>query len=127
MAMALSPDDILGLDSVFAPDDLDSAAMGGGWRYEDGRDRVGAYFLHATRPARERAEGLGELGLLGMHLTGYGCGGSTATQYGLACRELEAVDCGLRSLVSVQGSLAMFAIHRFGSEAQKEEWPPKMA
>ncbi|RAE64574.1 acyl-CoA dehydrogenase, partial [Burkholderia multivorans] len=73
------------------------------------------------------AEGLGELGVLGMHLEGYGCGGANATQYGLACPELEAIDSGLRSLVSVQGSLAMFAIHRYGSEAQKEEWLPKMA
>ena len=57
---------------------------------------------------------IGKLGLLGMHLKGYGCGGTTATAYGLVCQELEAVDCGLRSLVSVQGSLAMFAIHQLG-------------
>jgi glutaryl-CoA dehydrogenase len=69
----------------------------------------------------------GKLGLLGMHLEGYGCAGTSATAYGLACRELEAVDSGLRSFVSVQGSLAMFAIHRWGSEAQKEEWLPRMA
>src|SRR5699024_1167495 len=75
----------------------------------------------------ELAKGLGELGVLGMHLEGYGCAGSTATQYGLACRELEAVDSGLRSLVSVQGSLAMFSIHHWGSEEQKEEWLPRMA
>jgi glutaryl-CoA dehydrogenase len=70
---------------------------------------------------------LGELGLLGMHLDGYGCAGASATAYGLACLELEAGDSGLRSLVSVQGSLAMFAIHAFGSEAQKERWLPPMA
>jgi glutaryl-CoA dehydrogenase len=70
---------------------------------------------------------LGQLGLLGMHLEGYGCAGTTATAYGVACRELEAVDSGLRSFVSVQGSLAMFAIHRWGSEEQKEEWLPRMA
>jgi glutaryl-CoA dehydrogenase len=70
---------------------------------------------------------LGKLGLLGMHLDGYGCAGTSATAYGVACRELEAVDSGLRSFVSVQGSLAMFAIHRWGSEAQKEEWLPRMA
>jgi glutaryl-CoA dehydrogenase len=69
----------------------------------------------------------GKLGLLGMHLDGYGCAGTSATAYGVACRELEAVDSGLRSFVSVQGSLAMFAIHRWGSEAQKEEWLPRMA
>jgi glutaryl-CoA dehydrogenase len=70
---------------------------------------------------------LGELGLLGMHLDGYGCAGTSATAYGVACRELEAVDSGLRSFVSVQGSLAMFAIHRWGSEEQKQEWLPRMA
>ena len=70
---------------------------------------------------------LGKLGLLGMHLEGYGCAGTSATAYGVACRELEAVDSGLRSFVSVQGSLAMFAIHRWGSEAQKETWLPSMA
>jgi glutaryl-CoA dehydrogenase len=70
---------------------------------------------------------LGELGLLGMHLEGYGCAGASATAYGLACLELEAGDSGLRSFVSVQGSLAMFAIHRFGSEEQREQWLPRMA
>src|SRR5580765_6524297 len=69
----------------------------------------------------------GKLGLLGMHLDGYGCAGTSATAYGVACRELEAVDSGLRSFVSVQGSLAMFAIHRWGSEEQREEWLPRMA
>jgi glutaryl-CoA dehydrogenase len=70
---------------------------------------------------------LGELGVLGMHLEGYGCAGMSATQYGLACLELEAIDSGVRSLVSVQGSLAMYAIHRWGSEEQKQEWLPRMA
>src|SRR5918992_1422325 len=70
---------------------------------------------------------LGNLGLLGMHLDGYGCAGMSATQYGLACLELEACDSGLRSFVSVQGSLAMYAIWRFGSEEQKTEWLPRMA
>jgi glutaryl-CoA dehydrogenase len=69
----------------------------------------------------------GKLGLLGMHLEGYGCAGTSATAYGVACRELEAVDSGLRSFVSVQGSLAMYAIHRWGSDAQKDEWLPRMA
>ncbi len=62
-----------------------------------------------------------------MHLEGYGCAGASATAYGLACLELEAGDTGVRSLVSVQGSLAMFAIHRWGSEEQKQEWLPRMA
>jgi glutaryl-CoA dehydrogenase len=70
---------------------------------------------------------LGKLGLLGMHLEGYGCAGTSATAYGVACRELEAIDSGLRSFVSVQGSLAMFAIHRWGSEEQKKTWLPRMA
>jgi len=69
----------------------------------------------------------GKIGLLGMHLDGYGCAGTSATAYGVACRELEAVDSGLRSFVSVQGSLAMYAIHRWGSEEQKDEWLPRMA
>jgi glutaryl-CoA dehydrogenase len=70
---------------------------------------------------------LGKLGLLGMHLEGYGCAGLSATAYGVACRELEAVDSGLRSFVSVQGSLAMYAIHRWGTDEHKDEWLPRMA
>jgi len=70
---------------------------------------------------------LGRLGVLGMHLTGYGCAGVSSTAYGLACMELEAVDSAFRSFVSVQGSLAMYSIHRFGSEEQKNEWLPRMA
>jgi glutaryl-CoA dehydrogenase len=69
----------------------------------------------------------GELGLLGMHLEGYGCAGANAVSYGLACLELEAGDSGVRSMVSVQGSLAMFAIWKFGSEEQKTAWLPRMA
>ncbi len=69
----------------------------------------------------------GSLGLLGMHLEGYGCAGTNAVSYGLACLELEAGDSGVRSMVSVQGSLAMFAIWRFGSEEQKTSWLPRMA
>ncbi len=69
----------------------------------------------------------GSLGLLGMHLQGYGCAGTNAVSYGLACMELEAGDSGVRSMVSVQGSLAMFAIWKFGSEDQKEAWLPRMA
>ena len=87
---------------------------------------IGDWFEEARLPA-ELAPELGKLGLLGMHLTGYGCTGASATAYGLACMELEAGDSGIRSLVSVQGSLAMFAIHRWGSEEQKQEWLPRMA
>jgi len=76
---------------------------------------------------RELMPELGKLGLLGMHLTGYGCAGMGAVAYGVACRELEAADSGLRSMVSVQGSLAMFPIWKYGSHEQKEEWLPRMA
>ena len=76
---------------------------------------------------RGLAREFGSLGLLGMHLTGYGCAGMSATEYGLACLELEASDSGVRSLVSVQGSLAMYAIWRWGSEEQKQQWLPRMA
>jgi len=87
---------------------------------------VSAWYEQGTVPI-EIARGLGKLGVLGMHLEGYGCSGTTATAYGVACRELEAIDSGLRSLVSVQGSLAMFAIHRWGTEEQRELWLPRMA
>jgi glutaryl-CoA dehydrogenase len=91
------------------------------------RPHLPEWFESATVPARELARELGELGVLGMHLEGYGCAGTSATAYGLACLELEAADSGLRSLVSVQGSLAMFAIWRFGSEEHKQQWLPAMA
>ena len=91
------------------------------------RPQIADWFESGTIPARELARELGALGLLGMHLDGSGCAGTSATAYGLACLELEAGDSGVRSLVSVQGSLAMFAIHRFGSEEQKQEWLPRMA
>jgi glutaryl-CoA dehydrogenase len=81
----------------------------------------------AIDDVRGLAKELGALGLLGMHLEGYGCAGMSAVDYGLACLELEASDSGIRSLVSVQGSLAMFAIWRWGSEEQKQEWLPRMA
>ncbi|MGW0802645.1 acyl-CoA dehydrogenase family protein [Nonomuraea sp. NPDC002799] len=88
---------------------------------------VGDWFEEGVFPARELAPELGSLGLLGMHLEGYGCAGTDAVSYGVACRELEAGDSGLRSFVSVQGSLAMFPIWRYGSEEQKEEWLPRMS
>jgi glutaryl-CoA dehydrogenase len=94
------------------------------------RDRVvpnaGEWFEEARIP-RELVVELGKLGVLGMHLEGYGCAGASATAYGLACLELEAGDSGVRSLTSVQGSLAMFAIWRWGSEEQKQDWLPRMA
>jgi glutaryl-CoA dehydrogenase len=94
------------------------------------RDRVlphvADWFEAGTLP-REIAPEIGKLGLLGMHLTGYGCAGMGAVSYGVACREMEAADSGLRSLVSVQGSLCMFPIWKYGSEEQKQEWLPRMA
>jgi glutaryl-CoA dehydrogenase len=102
------------------------------------RDRVRAFVDARVRPhiadwydravfPTELVPELAELGLLGMHLQGYGCGGRSAVEYGLAAMELEAGDSGLRTFVSVQGSLAMSAIHKHGSEAQKQEWLPRMA
>lgn len=91
------------------------------------RPEIADWFESGEIPARELARELGELGVLGMHLEGYGCQGTSAVAYGLACLELEAGDSGIRSLVSVQGSLAMYAIHEFGSEEQKQEWLPRMA
>lgn len=90
------------------------------------RPNINAWFDEAVFP-REIVPEFANLGLLGMHLEGYGCAGRSAVEYGLACMELEAGDSGLRTFVSVQGSLAMSAIHKFGSEEQKEEWLPRMA
>jgi glutaryl-CoA dehydrogenase len=83
-------------------------------------------FAEARWP-REIAPELGRLGVLGMHLEGHGCAGASAVEYGLACLELEAGDSGLRTFVSVQGSLAMTAIHAWGSDEQKDRWLPPMA
>jgi len=91
------------------------------------KPNVADWFEAGTIPARDLAKEFGSLGVLGMHLEGYGCAGTNAVSYGLAAMELEAGDSGIRSLVSVQGSLAMFAIHEFGSEEQREEWLPRMA
>lgn len=91
------------------------------------KPHVATWFEDGELPARDLARELGELGVLGMHLDGFGCAGTSAVSYGLACLELEAGDSGIRSLVSVQGSLAMYAIHAFGSQEQKEQWLPRMA
>ena len=117
---------ILDLDLLLTPDEL---AVRDTVRAL-GRDKllpdVATWFEDGILPS-EVAPLLGSHGLFGMHLEGYGCAGMSAVDYGLACLEMEAVDSGLRSLVSVQGSLAMTAIHRFGSEEQKQEWLPRMA
>ena len=90
------------------------------------RPHIASWFESGTSP-RELARELGALGLLGMHLSGYGCAGTSAIAYGLACLELEAGDSGLRSFVSVQGSLSMYSIWKWGSEEQKNEWLPRLA
>jgi len=90
------------------------------------RPHIAEWFERGVSP-RELAADLGGLGLLGMHLTGYGCAGTSAVAYGLACLELEAGDSGLRSFVSVQGSLSMFSIWKYGSEQQKQQWLPRLA
>ncbi len=91
------------------------------------RPHLATWFDEGSLPVRELAREFGANGLLGMHLEGYGCAGTSATAYGLACLEVEAADSGVRSLVSVQGSLAMYAIHRWGSEEHREQWLPGMA
>ncbi len=91
------------------------------------RPEIAGWYERGDTPVRELTREFGKLGLLGMHLTGYGCAGTTATAYGLACLELEAGDSGLRSVVSVQGSLAMFAIWEHGSDEQKDRWLPGLA
>src|SRR6201992_2706114 len=87
---------------------------------------IADWFEAGTIP-RDLMPELGKLGLLGMHLTGYGCAGMAAVASAVACRQLEAADSGLRSMVSVQGSLAMFPIWKYGTEEQKQEWLPRMA
>ncbi|MGV0718809.1 acyl-CoA dehydrogenase family protein [Mycolicibacterium sp. XJ662] len=119
--------DLLDLDSLLTPEDIELRQTVRKFGDQRVRPHIAEWFETGEVPVRELAVDLGKLGLLGMHLTGYGCGGSSATAYGLVCQELEAVDSGLRSLVSVQGSLAMFAIHRWGSEDQRTQWLPAMA
>ena len=91
------------------------------------RPEIAGWYERADVPVRDLAREFGAMGLLGMHLTGYGCAGTSATAYGLACLELEAGDSGLRSIVSVQGSLAMYALWKHGSDEQKDAWLPRMA
>ncbi len=120
-------DDLLDVDSLLTPEDIELRQTVRRFGEQRLRPHIADWFEAGEVPVRELASDLGKLGLLGMHLSGYGCGGSTATAYGLVCQELEAVDSGLRSLVSVQGSLAMFAIYRWGSEEQRTQWLPGMA
>ena len=127
MSDALDRLDLLDLDDDL--DDEDRLLRDTVRKFADDRLRpnIQKWFEDGTLPARELAREFGELGVLGMHLDGYGCQGAKASQYGLVCAEVEAVDSGLRSLVSVQGSLAMYAIYAYGSEEQKQQWLPRMA
>ncbi|MGW7419135.1 acyl-CoA dehydrogenase family protein [Streptomyces sp. NPDC054813] len=120
--------DPLGIDDLLEPEDLAVRETVRSWAADRVLPFVAEWYESGELPGiRELAKELGGIGALGMSLTGYGCAGASAVQYGLACLELEAADSGIRSLVSVQGSLAMYAIHRFGSEAQKQRWLPPMA
>ncbi len=119
--------DLYGIDDLLTEDERDIRDAVRAFGDKELRPHVATWFDEAKLPARELARELGGLGVLGMHLEGYGCAGLGAVTYGLACLELEAVDSGLRSLVSVQGSLAMFAIWKYGTEEQKQEWLPRMA
>ncbi|MFE5036279.1 acyl-CoA dehydrogenase family protein [Streptomyces sp. NPDC056683] len=120
--------DPLGIDDLLEPEDHAVRETVRSWAADRVLPFVAEWYESGELPGiRELAKELGSIGALGMSLSGYGCAGASAVQYGLACLELEAADSGIRSLVSVQGSLAMYAIHRFGSEEQKQRWLPGMA
>ena len=120
------PSDVLALDSLLTPDELVLRQRIRDFTDQQIRPEIAEWYDQGIFPRHLPAQ-LGELGVLGMHLEGYGCPGRSAVEYGLAAMELEAGDSGIRTFVSVQGSLAMTAIHRWGSEDQKEEWLPRMA
>ena len=123
---AVRPTDFLHIDHLLSDEERDIRDTVRAFVRDNVVPHAGGWFEEGTIP-RELAPALGKLGVLGMHLEGHGCAGASATAYGLACMELEAGDSGVRSLVSVQGSLAMFAIWRWGSEEQKAQWLPRMA
>jgi glutaryl-CoA dehydrogenase len=118
--------DVLRIDKQLSPEEILVRDTVRAFTAERVMPHIADWFEAGIMP-REIAPELGKLGLLGMHLTGYGTAEMGAIAYGVACRELEAADSGLRSLVSVQGSLAMFPIWKYGSAEQKEEWLPRMA
>lgn len=123
---AVHPLELFDVDRLLEEDERDIAATVRAFVETRLKPNIEAWFESATLP-RELAKEFGALGLLGMHLDGYGCAGTNAVSYGLACLELEAGDSGFRSFVSVQGSLSMFSIHRYGSEEQRQEWLPRLA
>src|SRR3954468_24485505 len=127
MSDAVAPLDLLALDGLLTADEKDVRASVRAMVDEHVRPYVARWFEEGTLPARDLALEFGRLGVLGMHLEGYGCAGMNATSYGVAAMEIEAADSGVRSMVSVQGSLAMYAIHAYGSEEQKQQWLPRMA
>ncbi len=118
--------DYLGIDTLLSPQELELRTQVREFVDDRIRPNIGQWFETAHFP-RELAKEMGHLGLLGMHLKGYGCAGRSAVEYGLATLELEAGDSGIRTFVSVQGSLAMSAIYKHGSEQQKQKWLPGMA
>jgi glutaryl-CoA dehydrogenase len=126
MAPAIDPLDYLELDRLLSDEERDIRDAVRAFVRAEIVPNADAWFEDAVFPL-EVSTGLADLGLLGMHLSGYGCAGANAVSYGLACLELEAGDSGFRSFVSVQGSLSMFPIWRFGSDEQKERWLPPMA
>ena len=122
------PDDLLGIDDLLSDDERAVRAAAREFTRRSIGPHIAEWFEAGGIPTmREIARELGRLGALGMHLRGYGCAGLSATEYGLTCAELEAGDSAIRSFVSVQGSLAMYAIWRYGSEVQKQQWLPTMA
>src|SRR3954469_25341672 len=123
----VSPLDLLDLDALLSDEERDVRALARRVVDDRVRPEIADWYERGEVPARELALEFGKLGLLGMHLTGSGCAGASAVAYGLACMELEAADSGVRSLVSVQGSLAMYAVWKYGSEEQKQRWLPGMA
>ncbi|CAJ1493441.1 acyl-CoA dehydrogenase family protein [[Mycobacterium] kokjensenii] len=124
---SFDPIDPLSLDTLLSDDEIALRDTVARFCAEHVQPHLGEWFEIGDLPARELAREFGRLGLLGMHLQGYGCSGASAVHYGLACTELEAADSGIRSLVSVQGSLAMYSIYNNGSEEQKQQWLPGMA
>ncbi|PBC47596.1 acyl-CoA dehydrogenase family protein [Rhodococcus sp. ACPA1] len=124
--LAPDPYDFLALEQLLSDEERMVAHTVRQLVVEKIKPNVGEWFENCEFP-RELATEFGKLGMLGMHLSGYGCAGMSAVAYGSACLELEAGDSGARSFVSVQGSLAMFPIWKFGSEEQKQEWLPRMA